>query len=258
VECDPSTLQQLLMNLLINARDAMPDGGSLIVATSICQVRRSTFPSQQSASGRFVCLRVSDTGCGMDEATRARVFEPFFTTKENGNGLGLATVFGDVSQLGGFLDLDSTPGEGTTFSLYFPAGSAPTASAVAQITGKSEVRKHAGNILVVEDEPAIRTLLDSTLSRAGYTALLAARPTEAIAIWAGCQADIDLILTDMVMPDMNGPALIRRLRADRPDVPVIFMTGYAPDHHDTPADTTVILKPFKSRELLDLIAHCIP
>jgi PAS domain S-box-containing protein len=218
VHADPGQLGQVLMNLVVNARDAMPDGGRLRIATS----------AEQRIEGLRVVLRVSDTGHGMDRATVQQIFEPFFTTKEQGKGtgLGLSTVHGIVKQSGGAIEVDSTPGEGSIFAVYLPPTSAvphdssPTSTPEDSLTGGA-----VASVLLVEDEPVVRSLVEEMLTSVGYTVYSAAVPGEAIAIAEG-DAVIDAVVTDVVMPEMNGHQLAQRLRELRPGVPVLYTSGY--------------------------------
>ena len=229
VKIDPTQIEQVILNLVLNARDALPQGGSIALAVS--RVPRSQVevpPDFQSTAGEYVRLRVSDNGVGIAPAARAHLFEPFFTTKAlgKGTGLGLASVYGIVRQSNGFITVDSEPGQGATFTMYFPAlrsaaaGTAP-AAALVEAAGGHET------ILLVEDEDAVRVIVSAVLRRQGYHVLEAATPRAACDIFARDSPSIDLLLTDVVMPEMNGPALAQRLIADRPELRVLFISGYA-------------------------------
>jgi CheY-like chemotaxis protein len=212
VEADRGQLGQVLMNLAVNARDAMPGGGTLTIRTS--------------TEGADVVLEVTDTGVGMDEATRARIFEPFFTTKEigEGTGLGLAMVDGIVKQSEGHLSVESEPGGGTTFRLTLPAtDAAPEAEGKAPAPAPAADGAGTETVLLVEDEDVVRRLTAEMLERHGYRVLTAAGPGEALEVtepW-------DLLLTDIVMPMMSGPALAERLVARHPGVGLLFTSGYS-------------------------------
>ena len=228
VEVDPGQLGQVLMNLAVNARDAMPQGGALTISTQNVALKKSV-PIEYGTlpRGRYVLLSVSDNGEGMAAETRAHVFEPFFTTKEpgQGTGLGLATVVGIVEQSGGAIAVESVPGQGTTFRVYLPR------SAVGRVTEKAEPEKSqsgAGTILVVEDDQAVRKLVAKILLEAGYRVLIAALPSEAISL-AAREPSIDVLVTDVVMPEMNGHELAQGLLAERPDLRVLYISGYTPD-----------------------------
>jgi signal transduction histidine kinase len=264
VHADPGQIEQVIMNLVVNARDAMPTGGRLTIATSVADLDDEYARDHEGvAPGEYVMLSVSDTGVGMDKATQSRAFEPFFTTKEQGKGtgLGLSTVFGIIKQSDGHVWLYSEPGAGTTFRIYLPRVDAPTAT----ISGRHDIRPPRGGserIMLVEDEEQIRRVSSAVLTRAGYTVLEASRPTEAIRIFERDPASIDLLLTDVVMPEMSGRQLAEKLTAARADIRVLFMSGYTNDailHHGVLAPgVSFIQKPLtpdnlirKVREVLD-------
>lgn len=229
---DPTQIDQIIMNLAVNARDAMPDGGLLEIETLNVHIDDSychKFPNAHQ--GDYVQLAVSDTGCGMDSDTLEHIFEPFFTTKEagKGTGLGLATIYGIVSQNGGFLHAYSEKGFGTTFKVYFPKMTSETGTSATLLEEAATV-PGTGTILLVEDEESLRKLASEMLSEMGYTVLEAKLPADAIEI---CLTDdiknIDLILTDVIMPGMNGKEMIDRIVKIRPGIPVLFMSGYSAD-----------------------------
>ncbi len=231
VRVDPGQLEQALVNLVVNARDATPAGGRICVATSDVFLRVGDARlDHEVAAGWYVCLSVSDDGVGMDEATRARCFEPFFTTKPpgQGTGLGLSTVYGIVRQSRGFVRVVSRPGEGATFELYFP-GTDQTAFAdhPEPAPFRAGPARPGETVLVVEDEAQLRELLRSRLTAQGYVALAAADGVEALEIAAGHPGRIDVLLTDVVMPRLSGPELARKFRARVPGAIVLFMSGYA-------------------------------
>ncbi len=249
VRADPTQIQQVILNLAVNSRDAMPEGGHLAIATANAEIGEAFARANPwVAAGRYVVLRVSDTGVGMDEATRQRVFEPFFTTKGpgEGTGLGLSTVYGIVQQSGGTIHVESTPGAGTTFEVYLPV----VGEAVADPDDKPLAGDGAGSetILVVEDEPGVRQLVLRTLANAGYEVIAADRPREALHTAERYQGRIDLLLTDVVLPDMYGPELVAALARSRPHMKVLYMSGYAEStivHHGVvDAGTQLINKPF--------------
>jgi two-component system cell cycle sensor histidine kinase/response regulator CckA len=225
---DPGQLSQVILNLCVNARDAMPDGGRLTIRTANVELDASYAATHVDVTaGPQVLLQVTDTGAGMDEATRARVFDPFFTTKETGTGLGLATVYGIVAQTGGHIWVYSEPGLGTTFKLYFPLA----AQAVEPPAAPSEVTSLAGSetILLVEDAEPIRGLVAGELREHGYSVIEAGDGEEALQIALAHDGDIDLLVTDMVMPRMNGRELADRLTRDSPTLKVLFTSGYPED-----------------------------
>jgi signal transduction histidine kinase/ActR/RegA family two-component response regulator len=261
---DPGQLEMVLMNLAVNARDAMPEGGRLVLESANVSLDEAYARSHPDAQpGEHVVLTVSDTGCGMSEEVKAHCFEPFFTTKERGKGtgLGLATVYGIVRQCGGHITVDSQPGQGTTFRLYFPAtaSSAPVlpsrAARVAPRPGGGET------ILVVEDEEGLRRLIGPALEGVGYRVLLAPDAATALRLVETAETPVDLLLTDVVLPRTGGWELAEQLRARRPEVKVLFMSGYSdhttlqqkvlePGHHFLP-------KPFTTSELLEKVREAL-
>ena len=256
---DPGQLEQVLVNLVVNARDAMPQGGRLTIATGNLDVAGGATPVP---SGRYVTLRVTDTGTGMDAATMERAFEPFFTTKPKGKGtgLGLATVYGIVRQSGGHVEVESAPGSGTTFRIYLPrvedaAESGAESSAAAPARG-------AETVLVVEDDERVRALARKVLEQAGYRVVVAAGGKEALAAAEAHEGQIDVLMTDVVMPEMSGRTLTRRLTQRHPGLKVLYMSGYPDEdiakHGVFESGIPFIKKPFtpslltqKLREVLD-------
>ncbi|MGC9974357.1 MAG: PAS domain S-box protein, partial [Gaiellaceae bacterium] len=228
VEVDPGQFSHVLMNLTVNARDAMPYGGTLTVATRNLELKKAIPVAQGTLPrGSYVLLSVVDDGEGMASGTREHVFEPFFTTKEpgQGTGLGLAMVFGIVEQSGGAIAVDSEPGAGTTFRVYLPRSKAAVARKRSRV---EKLQTGAGTILVVEDDAAVRKLVAKILLEAGYRVLVTALPSEAISL-ANWEPSIDVLVTDVVMPEMNGHELAQRLLALRPDLRVLYISGYTPD-----------------------------
>jgi PAS domain S-box-containing protein len=250
VEADPAQLQQMLLNLAANARDAMPRGGTLRVATE-----RRAFAGGEGRSrpGEYVALRVSDTGEGMLPDVRERVFEPFFTTKQpgEGTGLGLATVHGIVQQAGGTIEVESAPGKGTTFSILFPRCVQAPADAGGG-AGAALAPPISGTVLVVEDDAAVRSLAVRALEQTGLRVLAASRGQEALALAAERRQAVDLVVTDVVMPGIDGTEVARRLRERWPDLPVLYVSGYVPPggaRAGEGARERLLPKPFTPAEL---------
>jgi signal transduction histidine kinase/ActR/RegA family two-component response regulator len=255
VKADPGQIEQVIMNLAVNARDAMPSGGKLLIETKPVHLEAGQIASLPA--GRYVQLCVSDTGHGMSAETASHIFEPFFTTKEvgKGTGLGLSTVLGIVQQSGGALTLDSKTGVGTVFRVYLPV---TTEQASAEIASGSGAAKAAGRatILVVEDETPLRKLISQVLKGAGHTVLEAANGDEALAAWVLHDGVIDLLLTDVIMPGMKGPELVAKLRGRRPEMAIVFMSGYDNELIDKKSLETAasfLPKPFSPRALLNCI-----
>ncbi|MEK7447076.1 MAG: PAS domain S-box protein [candidate division NC10 bacterium] len=262
VNADPGQVEQVIVNLVVNARDAMPQGGKLTLETANVELDARYVRQHPGARpGSYVMLAVSDTGIGMDAEIQARVFEPFFTTKEpgKGTGLGLSTVYGIVKQSDGYISLSSEPGRGTTFTIYLPRVEAPAATegqVVSTPAGGSET------ILVVEDEDEVRALAREVLEQSGYTVLAASGPAEALGIAERHAGPIHLILTDVVMPHMSGPRLVKEIAPLRPGIKVLYMSGYTADaiaqHGILDPGLSLLQKPFlphalarKVREVLD-------
>ncbi len=264
VHVDPGQIEQVLINLAVNARDAMPDGGTLVIQTHNETLDRPLqTPVDSVPPGRYVVVTVRDTGVGIDGEILAKVFEPFFTTKEDGKGtgLGLSTVYGIVQQSGGYINVETSPGKGTSFSIYLTERSPAKEAEREGDAGDSQSRGNE-TILVVEDEDFVRTLVTKILSRKGYNVLEARNGGEALLICEQYQQSIDMLISDLVMPHMDGNKLAARLKQERPGIRLLLMSGYpdktirergAPD----PA-IAFIHKPFnaetfgrKVREILD-------
>jgi CheY-like chemotaxis protein len=251
VRVDPGQLCQVILNLAVNARDAMPRGGTLTLETSEVE-REST--DGEVPSGRYILLTVSDTGTGMTPEIQARIFEPFFTTKSTGKGtgLGLSVADGIVKQSGGHITFDSAPGRGTTFKIYLPAvddkcPAAPLQSVLSERVGGSET------ILLAEDEQRVRAMTAMTLETLGYRVLQAASGEEAMRLAEEAREKIDLLMTDVVMPGMSGRELADVLRARDPDLKVLFQSGYTGDvvlrHDNLHAEEAFLQKPYRLNAL---------
>jgi signal transduction histidine kinase/CheY-like chemotaxis protein len=259
VKADPGQIEQVILNLVVNARDAMPEGGTITVRTSNT-VLDAAQASQRAPmiAGEYVMFSVADTGHGMDDKTKALIFEPFFTTKEigKGTGLGLATVYGVVKQSGGFIWVESAPGKGTTFEIYLPKAQGK-ASALEVETKPSALPKGSETILVVEDESGVRELACEFLKVSGYAVLQAKDGVEALDVVSKHQGPLDLVLSDIVMPRMGGPELVARLQALRPETRAILMSGYAEytatDGKQTSPQTPILQKPFSVASLVEKI-----
>jgi two-component system cell cycle sensor histidine kinase/response regulator CckA len=254
VRADPAQLRQVVMNLALNARDAMPDGGRLSIETSARELDEQLAEARlELEPGPYVVLAVSDTGRGMDEATRGRIFEPFFTTKEpgKGTGLGLSTVYGIVKQSGGSIWVYSERDRGTTFKVYMPRHgiAAPAASPPRPALKTAQT---TGTLLLVEDHEQVRTLVHMVLESQGYTVLAASNGGEALAAAAAHAGTIDLVITDLVMPGMGGKQLAERLRELRPGIRVLFTSGYAHgrvEGHEVGDSDPFLPKPYDQAEL---------
>ncbi|MEM7349716.1 MAG: ATP-binding protein [Acidobacteriota bacterium] len=263
VKADPGQLEQVILNLAINARDAMPDGGHLLVETDEVELDDDAAREHETESGAYVRLRVRDSGLGMDTETQAKIFEPFFTTKgqEKGTGLGLATVYGIVKQSGGFIGVDSTTGKGTIFDVFLPRIENQPVQPIDR-SYSAKVERGDERVLLAEDDDSVRRLVSTVLTENGYEVLEAADGSEALDIAADLTLAIDLLISDVVMPDMRGPELCRRVLAGRPDMRTLFISGYAdgssPHRGEFGADVPFLQKPFspealarKVREVLD-------
>jgi two-component system, cell cycle sensor histidine kinase and response regulator CckA len=261
---DTGMIEQVLMNLAVNARDAMPRGGKFTIATSVQAFEASAvIVNPEARPGDFVCLTVSDTGCGMDPITLNRIFEPFFTTKEvgKGTGLGLATVYGIVKQHQGWIEVESALGGGTTFRIYFPS-SPKAAQALPNHSAPGKVRGGKETILVVEDEPALRALVTEILTLYGYTVLAASSGVEALQVWENHRGDVQLLLTDMVMPEgVSGRELGERLLKQSPDLKVVYTSGYSPGMSGKDfallEGFNFLPKPYPPTRLAEVVRECL-
>jgi nitrogen-specific signal transduction histidine kinase/CheY-like chemotaxis protein len=255
VRVDPTHIDQVIMNLAVNSRDAMPDGGAITIETTHVELTGEYAASHFGVRpGAYAMLTVSDTGMGMDAATQARIFEPFFTTKGQGKGtgLGLSIVYGIVKQNGGEILVYSEPGQGSVFKVYIPSAVA-VEEALPAAAAESVPERATGTILLVEDEEQVRSLARAMLTREGYRVLEAASGAEALRLLGEQSAGIDLLLTDIVMPQMSGLDLAREVQAAHPEIKVLFMSGYTDTSVTSQgmitADTPFIQKPFTARAL---------
>jgi CheY-like chemotaxis protein len=226
ISADAGMIDQVVMNLCLNARDAMPAGGTLTLETAAVQLGAAT-AHPDARPGRFARLRVTDTGCGMAQEVRAHLFEPFFTTKEvgKGTGLGLATVHGIVQEHKGWIEVETAEGRGSAFAVFLPL--APAAETVRSEPGRAEIPAGTGTILLVEDEPSVRQVAGVMLRKLGYRVLEARNGPEALAVWAEHRGSVDLLITDMVMPGgLTGIDLCEQFRTEKPGVGLILMSGY--------------------------------
>ena len=260
VGADKGQFDQVVMNLAVNARDAMPNGGELTIGTGHALFTpEAPDPHGIMPSGDYVQLSIRDTGQGMNPATMAHIFEPFFTTKEmgKGTGLGLATVYGIVKQSHGYIFVDSALDQGTTFHLYYPRVAA--APSVAE-TKSVDRTKGTETLLVVEDQDSVRSLIVGVLMREGYRVIEAAKVEDALRVAASLPEPVQALVTDIVMPQMSGPALAARLRLVWPDLRVFFMSGYSgielPDLLDKP-ENACIQKPFLPMDLVEQLRELL-
>jgi two-component system cell cycle sensor histidine kinase/response regulator CckA len=254
IKADPGRLEQVIMNLAVNSRDAMPKGGTLKLTTTNVQVDAVQASRHLDARpGPYVLLVVTDTGVGMDPETQSRIFEPFFTTKESGKGtgLGLSTVYGIVKQCDGYIEVESEPGYGTTFRLFFPR--VDSTPAIAETTESYSASHGSETILVTEDDAAVRELTRQVLEMHGYKVLQARDAGEALSICRTYNGPIAALLTDLVMPQMNGSDLVRQGLMVRPQIKMVYMSGYSEhqllEPHNGDASPLLIQKPFTAEQL---------
>jgi two-component system cell cycle sensor histidine kinase/response regulator CckA len=265
VQADPGQLEQVVMNLAVNARDAMPTGGKLIIQTQAAHLDEAYASTHSGVSpGPYVLIAVTDAGCGMSKEILEHIFEPFFTTKEpgKGTGLGLATVYGIVEQSRGHIAVASEPGAGTTFKVYLP--SLDKSLALPALRQAGAAPKGSATILLVEDEFSLRELAAESLKKFGYTVLQAANGLEALALVdqhsGGMDIDIDIVVTDVVMPQMGGPELVEKLRQKRQGFAVIFMSGYtdaALENAQVASGAVLLSKPFSTDVLATRISEVL-
>jgi CheY-like chemotaxis protein len=247
---DGSQVELIILNLSLNARDAMPDGGLLRVGTANVGMDSTDRPQRLQLAGDFVCLTVGDTGTGMSDEVRAKAFEPFFTTKARGagTGLGLSQVYGITRQLGGHVDIESRIGEGTTFRIYLPRAVQAINRPVVENVPEQISSGVAATVLVVDDDPDVRTFAISCLESLGYNVLVADGGYAALAMLSSSDS-IDLMLVDVIMPEFQGPEVARRALVLRPNLRILFMTGYVADSGDAINRQQVLFKPFTVAEL---------
>jgi two-component system, cell cycle sensor histidine kinase and response regulator CckA len=264
IEADHRMMEQVVMNLCINAQDAMPNGGKLVLSLHKTTVDEAHVSKNPEANiGEFACIRVADQGCGIDEATLVHIFEPFFTTKEvgKGTGLGLATVHGITKQHGGWVEVESSVGKGSTFSIYLPLTRNIPAPLTEEPVILPQYHRH-GTILFVEDEANLRSMTANVLRRYGYTVFEAAEAAEALALWDQQHDKIELLITDMVMPgNMSGLELCRKLQLLKPDLKVVLSSGYSNDLLSQtdlqPQGIIYIPKPYDANKLLQTVFDLI-
>jgi CheY-like chemotaxis protein len=268
---DSGQLEQVILNLAVNARDAMPDGGKLSIATRAVHLPQGKSQGQvELQPGQYIELAVSDSGVGMDSSVRAHIFEPFFTTKSagKGTGLGLSTVYGIVQQAGGYITFESVPGSGTSFHVFLPRIDSP-AKPAAFADDSSAQLNGTETILLVEDDESVCELVRSVLTAYGYSVVAARLPHEAESLCNSLHSRIHLLLTDVIMPGMSGPDLARRLTAQHPQLNVLFMSGYIDDlvtrQEIQEQGIAYLQKPFspinlarKVREVLDQVTVEVP
>jgi CheY-like chemotaxis protein len=264
IKVDPSQLEQVIVNLAVNARDAMPDGGKLIIELGNVEFDAAYVSAHAVAvPGPYVLLAVSDTGVGMDAETRSCIFQPFFTTKEQGKGtgMGLATVYGIVKQSGGFIYVYSEPGQGTTFRIYLPRVAEERPAAGAETPAARPPSSGTETILLVEDEPAVRNFARRTLEERGYVVLEAASGAGALSIVASHAGPIALLVTDVVMPGLQGYQLAEQLVAGRPELRVLYLSGFTENsmiHHGVPDGGVAFLaKPFSTDALGEAVRRVL-
>jgi two-component system, cell cycle sensor histidine kinase and response regulator CckA len=232
IEADRGRIEQVIVNLAVNARDAMPDGGRLSIEVTAPEIDDDYARTRLSLrAGNYVVIAVSDTGHGIDPDDQTHIFEPFFTTKPagEGTGLGLSTVFGVVRQTGGTISVYSEPGHGSTFRIYLPRVEEPTSAETADGDASAVPTASAATVLVIDDEPPVRRIIERLLTRRGYTVLLAENGEQAVALAEQEPRPIDLLITDIVLPGHTGPEIAEQIAARRPQTKVLYTSGYPGD-----------------------------
>jgi len=259
LKADPGQIEQVIMNLSINARDAMPEGGKLVITTGNCMIEKSVPSEFENVNpGSYIELTITDNGIGMDNVLKKQIFEPFFTTKEKGKGtgLGLSTVYGIIKQSNGGIRVESSKGRGTSFQILFPQTDAISDEGQDANVTVSDL-KGTETLLLVEDEDALRAMAEEALKGVGYNVLQAENGQEALKLAVNYNHNIDLVLTDVVMPKMNGRKMIEEIVKIHPEISVLYMSGYTDDaiiHHGVlDQNTEFIAKPFKPTSLLQKI-----
>jgi CheY-like chemotaxis protein len=258
---DPVQLDQIVMNMAVNARDAMPDGGSFVIKTANFSMGKdSCTPGSDRIPGDYVQISFEDSGFGMDQETLSHVFEPFFTTKEvgKGTGLGLATIYGIISQNNGFIDVVSAPGSGTVFKVYLPRHASPSAGITKS---DAAICPGSSTILLVEDEEAVREVTALFLRKIGYTVYEAESPGKALELVRDFSIPLDLVLTDFIMPEMNGKVLMERIREIRKDIKYMYASGHATDpdllSEASQSGVDLIQKPYDLKNLSECLIKVI-
>lgn len=243
------------MNLLVNAREAMPEGGRITLELLSSREAALAVPDELDPALDFVVLRVSDTGVGMDEAIQANIFDPYFTTKPTGNGLGLSTSYGIVKQSGGALTVTSSAGHGAVFSVFLPRAAGPAPARREAIAGRASMGRKS--VLRVDDQADLRRTTRILLEAEGYLVIEAVSPEGALAIAEKDPRPIDLLLTDVLMPKINGLELAQKIRALRPAIRVLYVSGWADQRLMAAKDAPLLPKPFTSKELADAVADAL-
>jgi CheY-like chemotaxis protein len=265
VEGDTGMIEQIVMNLSVNARDAMPNGGKLAISVNTVTIDDDYVKSHADARvGKFVRLRVTDTGTGMDPATLRRIFEPFFTTKDigKGTGLGLATTYGIIKQHEGWIEVNSEPNKGATFDVYFPAREKTSASQKEETVSPKSTPGGTETILIVEDEPVLREMACNILKDCGYRIFEASSGKEALAQWLQRANKIDLLLTDIVMPEgVSGVNLAEQLLVNHPRLKIVFTSGYTANEVSpellVKMNARYLQKPYTHAELVKIVRDCL-